>query len=52
VFDERMLLGSGGAARGGDAESLDAVEREHILRILLECGWKSPDGGTPQTGWA
>ena len=40
VFDERMLLGSGGAARGGDAESLDAVEREHILRILLECGWK------------
>jgi transcriptional regulator with GAF, ATPase, and Fis domain len=40
LFDERTLLGSGGAAGTGALESLEAVEREHILRILAECGWK------------
>ena len=40
VFDERTLLGREGAPGEGAHESLEAVEREHILRILGECGGK------------
>ncbi|HQR44714.1 MAG TPA: sigma 54-interacting transcriptional regulator [Thermoanaerobaculia bacterium] len=40
AFDERVLLGGDGAAGAGASESLDAVEREHILRVLGECGWR------------
>ena len=31
-------------------DSLEAVERAHILRVLEECGWQIRGGGKPRSG--
>jgi formate hydrogenlyase transcriptional activator len=39
-FDEHLLIPNGDPEPGARGESLEEVERAHILRVLEDCGWK------------